>query len=125
MWKAEFLAGHVQGDTVYFGANEVTPALYKYLRKQCLAQSWFSKANKPSNKVAAKQYIVIWCQAIHDGTISEHTAMFHDLLTAAPKAATNPTESAADDDTADGKSDGADGELSGEETAVVGAVERE
>ena len=57
-WKAEFLAGHVQGDTVYFGANEVTPALYKHLRKQCFAQSWFSKADKPSNKVAAKQYII-------------------------------------------------------------------
>ena len=51
--------------------------------------------------------------------------MFHDLLTAAPKAATNPTESAADDDTADGESDGGDGEVSGDGTAVADAVESE
>ena len=104
MWEAVFLAGHAQGEVVQFGATDVTPALYKKLRKLDLASCWYSKTNMSDNKKAAKEYIVLWCKAIQDQRLAEHNAVFASLLVGRTRIG------AADGGASDG--DDSDGEAS-------------
>ena len=103
-WVATFVGGHAQGTVVEFGPHNVTPALLKKLRVLELANGWYSKSSSYSNKSAAKEYILIWCSAIHDGKIAEHFATFEGLLSIAPKQrdGTNSANSASDEDADDG-----------------------
>ena len=57
-----------------------------------------------NNKGAAKEYVLIWCKAVHEMRIAEHNAIFQGLLTHASKkrdgtnAASSASEGDADDD---------------------------
>ena len=105
-WGATFVGGHAQGEFLEFGPRDITPALLKKLRELELANGWYSKSSSASNKSAAKEYILIWCKAVHEMRIAEHAATFHGLLSPASKqsggtnAANSPSDDDADDDAA-------------------------
>ena len=71
-----------------------------------LANGWYSKSSFSSNKGAAKEYVLIWCKAVHEMRIAEHNAIFQGLLTHASNkrdgtnAASSASEGDADDDDA-------------------------
>ena len=126
-WVATFVGGHAQGEVLEFGPHHVTPPLLKQLRVLERANGWYSKSSSYSNKSAAKEYILIWCKAIHDGKIAEHCATFEGLLSPAPKQrdGTNAANSASDDD-ADNADDGdlpATGGASDDEACDAAAAE--
>ena len=79
-WDATFVGGHAQGEVFQFGPSDVTPALLKKLRALELANGWYSKSSSCSNKIAAKEYVLIWCKAVHEMRIAEHNATFKGLL---------------------------------------------
>ena len=80
VWDATFVGGHAQGECLQFGPTDVTPALLKHLRSLELANGWYSKSSSSSNKSAAKEYVLIWCKAVHEMRIAEHNATFKGLL---------------------------------------------
>ena len=121
-WEAIFLAGHAQGETISFRANDVTPALLKQLRALDLVTWWYSKSSASTNKLAAKEYILVWCKAIHDGRVAEHNAKFQHLLRGSSTTTekTDSAESAAEgDDATDGADLAADDNSDGEESDVA------
>ena len=147
-WEAVFVEGIAQGEVVVFAAKDVTPALHKHLRSLHLTNAWYSKTCGTSNKLAAKEYICILCNAMHNGKLDEHNATFGQLLTVASTEAaqdgdaaeggaalaaggkSDGTQAAQDGDAAEGAAalaaDGkSDGEESSDETAQGGAVETE
>lgn len=99
-WVATFVGGHAQGEFLEFGPRDVTPALLKKLRSLELANGWYSKSSSESNRSAAKEYVLIWCKAVHEMRLAEHTATFEELFSPAPKqsdgtnAATSPSDAA-------------------------------
>ena len=113
-WEAVFIAGHAQGQVVQFGAEDVTPALHGKLRKLKLVSSWYSKTNASTNKLAAKEYIMLLCQAIDKKRLHEHNAEFEQLLAVAPATVGN------DSDGAEGGAVLFEDELHGEEEPVPG-----
>ena len=112
VWDATFVGGHAQGECLQFGPKDVTPALLKHLRSLELANGWYNRSSSSSNKSAAKEYILIWCKAVHDRRIAEHGAEFQSLLFRAPKTrdGANAASCASNDGTAD---DGGDPEGAG------------
>ena len=94
------LTGHAQGEAIHFGANDVTPALVKKLRDMDLASRWYNKTSMSSKKLAAKEYVTLWCKAIFEKMLEEFNAMFQGVLEVAPtnNAKADVAESAADGD---------------------------
>ena len=111
MWDATFVGGHAQGEFLQFGPSDVTPALLKQLRVLELANGWYSKSSSSSNKSAAKEYVLIWCKAVHEMGIAEHNAIFQGLLSQALKErdGANAASSASNDDADDGDAPEAEG----------------
>ena len=129
-WDAIFLAGKAQGEVIHFGANDVTPALLNKLRELDLANCWYSKTSMSSMKLAAKEYVTLWCKAIAENKLHEFNTVFQGLLEAAPEKHANAdvAESTADGDAAknaDGSvlaaGDKSDEEVSDAEAAELGA----
>ena len=125
-WDATFLAGHAQGDVLHFGASEVTPALFKQLRKMDRVSTWYNKSSTSDMKRAAKEYIILWCNAIVEKKLEEFQNVFLGLLNGESEtnANANGAESTADGDAAENAdgddlsaSDESDEEGSGAEAA--------
>ena len=123
MWDATFVGGHAQGEFLQFGPRDVTPALLNKLRMLQLANGWYSKSSSSTNKSAAKEYVLIWCKAIHEMRIAEHNAIFQELLARAPKNVddTNAASSASEGGAEDGDALEADGASDGEALDAVAA----
>ena len=109
-WDATFVGGHAQGEVLQFGPSDVTPALLKKLRALELANGWYSKSSSSSNKSAAKEYVLIWCKAVHEMRIAEHNATFTGLVCHASKqcGGTNADDGEDDADDADDAADAED-----------------
>jgi len=102
-WDATFVGGHAQGEVFQFGPSDVTPPLLKKLRALELANGWYSKSSGSINKSAAKEYVLIWCKAVHEMKIAEHNATFTGLVSHASKqcGGTNADDGEDDADDAD------------------------
>ena len=102
-WDATFVGGHAQGEVFQFGPSDVTPPLLKKLRALDLANGWYSKSSSSINKSAAKEYVLIWCKAVHEMKIAEHNAAFTGLVSHASKqcGGTNADDGEDDADDAD------------------------
>ena len=132
-WVATFVGGHAQGEFLEFGPRDITPALLKKLRALELANGWYSKSSSESNKSAAKEYSLIWCKAVHEMRIAEHTATFQGLLSPASKqsdgtnAASSPSDDDADDDAAVADGEACDAAVADDEAcdAADGASDEE
>ena len=132
-WVATFVGGHAQGEFLEFGPRDITPALLKKLRALELANGWYSKSSSESNKSAAKEYSLIWCKAVHEMRIAEHTATFQGLLSPASKqsdgtnAASSPSDDDADDDAAVADGEACDAAVADDEAcdAANGASDEE
>ena len=95
-----------------------------------LANCWYSKTSISRLKLAAKEYVTIWCKAISENKLHEFNTVFQGLLEAAPEQHANAdvAESTADGDAAE-NADGAvlaagdksDEEVSDAESAELGA----
>ena len=112
VWDATFVGGHAQGEFLQFGPADVTPALLKKLRELEVANSWYSKSNSSSNRMAAKEYVLMWCKAVHEMRVAEHNAIFQNLLgqvSTKCDVANAPEAEAPEADAEDGDAPEADG----------------
>ena len=128
-WDAVMLAGHAKGEVMQFGAGDVTPALFKSLRGLDLATSWYSKTNTSANKLAAKEYIILWCKAMTENTLEEFHTVFRPMLEAKSEGDWHAAvvESEADDaatENADADAD-ADADAAGADSAAGGTSDEE
>ena len=126
-WDAIFLAGTARGEAIQFGADDVTPALHTKLRELDLANGLHSKTSVSNKKLAAKEYVTLWCKAIAENKLHEFNTVFQGLLEAAPETHANAdvAESTADGDAAE-NADGAvlaAGDTSAEEVSDAEAAE--
>ena len=102
-WVATFVGGHAQGEVFQFGPSDVTPPLLKKMRALDLVNGWYSKSSTSINRIAAKDYVLIWCKAVHEMKIAEHNATFTGLVSHASKqcGGTNADHGEDDADDAD------------------------
>ena len=112
-WEAIVLAGHMQGEVIHFGVNDVTRTLFNKLRDMDLVgTSYYCKTHMSTNKAAAKEYIILWCKAITTHNLEEFNSVFEGTLDAT-------ATTAAEADAVDGESD--DDESSDAEAATAAA----
>ena len=73
------------------------------MRALHLVSGWYSKSSTSINKNAAKDYVLIWCKAVHEMKIAEHNATFTGLVSHASKqcGGTNADHGEDDADDAD------------------------
>ena len=112
VWDATFVGGHAQGEFLQFGPTDVTPALLKKLRGLDVANNWYSKSNSSSNRMAAKEYVLMWCKAVHEMRVAEHNAIFQNMLgqvSTKCDVANAPEAEAPEADAEDGDAPEADG----------------
>jgi len=127
-WDATFVGGHAQGEFLEFGPRDITPALLKKLRELELANGWYSKSSSSINRSAAKEYVLIWCKAVHEMKIAEHNATFTGLVSHASKqcGGTNADDGEDDaDDADDADALAAEGADDGDAPAAESASEDE
>ena len=129
-WDATFVGGHAQGEVFQFGPSDVTPPLLKKLRALDLVNGWYSKSSSSINKSAAKEYVLIWCKAVHEMKIAEHNATFTGLVSHASKQcggtnADDGEDDADDADDADADALAAEGADDGDAPAAESASEDE
>ena len=124
-WVATFVGGHAQGEVFQFGPSDVTPALLKKLRALELANGWYSKSSSSINKSAAKEYVLIWCKAVHEMKIAEHNATFTGLVSHASKQCGGTNADHGEDDADDADALAAEDADDGDATAAESASEDE
>ena len=125
IWDATFVGGIAQGEFLQFGPSDVTPALLKHLRVLELANGWYSKSSSSSNKSAAKEYVLIWCKAVHEMKIAEHNATFTGLVSHASKQCGGTNADHGEDDADDADALAAEDADDGDATAAESASEDE
>ena len=117
-WVATFVGGHAQGEVFQFGPTDVTPPLLKKLRALHLVNGWYSKSSISINRIAAKDYVLIWCKAVHEMKIAEHNATFTGLVSHASKQCGGTNAGDGEDDAADAdEAEGADDDAPAAESA--------
>ena len=127
-WDATFVGGHAQGEVFQFGPSDVTPPLLKKLRALHHVNEWYSKSSSSINRSAAKEYVLIWCKAVHEMKIAEHNATFTGLVSHASKqcGGTNADDGEDDaDDADDADALAAEGADDGDAPAAESASEDE